>query len=75
MPVSIVSTAVPCRSSTVLDLWKNGDGDARLLADLANQFARSNERLQQFCAEPLSDWGYALPANCGALSLSEGEVG
>jgi hypothetical protein len=34
-----------------------------MLADLASQFARSNERLQQFCAEPLSEWGYSLPAD------------
>jgi len=39
----------------------DGAENARMLADLASQFARSNERLQQFCGEPLSDWGYALP--------------
>jgi Sulfotransferase family len=42
--------------------WKTGSGeDARMLADLAGQFARSNERLQQFCEEPLADWGYVFP--------------
>jgi hypothetical protein len=39
----------------------DGGEDGRMLADLASQFARSNERLQQFCAEPLNEWGYALP--------------
>ena len=42
--------------------WKTDGGeDGRMLADLAGQFARSNERLQQFCEEPLGEWGYALP--------------
>ena len=42
--------------------WNTDGGeDARMLAELAGQFARSNERLQEFCGEPLSEWGYVLP--------------
>ena len=49
--------------------WKtDGDEEATMLADLASQFARSNERLQQFCAEPLGQWGYVLPAKCSSLT-------
>jgi hypothetical protein len=42
--------------------WESGGAeDARMLATLAAEFARSNERLQRYCAEPLASWGYALP--------------
>ncbi len=35
--------------------------ESRWLADIAAEFAGSNERLQSFCAESLAAWGYPLP--------------
>jgi hypothetical protein len=36
--------------------------DAATLADIAAGFSGSNRRLQQFCAYPLTEWGYLLPS-------------
>ena len=41
------------------DRRRRGRQNARPI--LSAEFARSNERLQHYCAEPLGEWGYALP--------------
>ena len=39
--------------------------DARLLDELAADFAASNQRLQRYCPRSLATWGYRLPAGSG----------